>query len=67
MAMLGAEDKAVLAKNFRSMPQRDPLCFLPRLLCDGAVWSHRIGALDRDFRSRFIELSRHDSMPAMAA
>ena len=49
------------------MSDRPVLALLPGLLCDAALWRHQIPALEPRFDCFVPDLSRDDSLPAMAA
>ena len=48
------------------MAEKIPLVLLPGLLCDAALWAPQVGALSDIAESRVADLSRDDSLPAMA-
>jgi pimeloyl-ACP methyl ester carboxylesterase len=48
------------------MAEKIPLMLLPGLLCDAALWAPQVAALSDIAESRVADLSRDDSLPAMA-
>lgn len=48
------------------MPQKTPLLFLPGLLCDEALWRQQIKSLNDMAESHVADLTRHDSIEALA-
>lgn len=45
---------------------KQTLILLPGLLCDKALWQHQIAALEGTFDIQVPDLTKHDSMPALA-
>jgi pimeloyl-ACP methyl ester carboxylesterase len=48
------------------MAEKIPLVLLPGLLCDAALWASQVAALSDIAEPRVADLSRDDSLPAMA-
>lgn len=46
---------------------RGTVILVPGLLCDGTVWEHQVAALSPSCEVVVADLTRHDSIPAMAA
>lgn len=51
----------------RSLPRRQTLALLPGALCDAALWRHQIAGLSEIADVRVGDLTRDDSIGAMAA
>lgn len=49
------------------MSKRETVILVPGLLCDADVWTHQIAALSPHYEVIVPDLTRHDSLPAMAA
>ena len=49
------------------MNTRETVILVPGLLCDRDVWAHQIAALEGRYEVIVPDLTRHDSLPGMAA
>jgi pimeloyl-ACP methyl ester carboxylesterase len=49
------------------MSTRETVILVPGLLCDAEVWAHQIAALSPLYEVIVPDLTRHDSLPGMAA